>query len=168
MSFTLNVQKKDARGQRLIQIELVKNIVPMALGGTLLGVMLNVYTPRAILVLCLACLLTFLSFKLVRQGMSAYKAENVARESIVDFNREIAIKSTTNQSDTVSTAASSTGSDAGGAPAPQQMNVDQPDTYFQGRCYQCYLCYFYCYLHYNAIHLPWTCDDLSCYFLWNC
>jgi len=133
MSFILNVQKKDARGQRLIQIELVKNIVPMALGGTLLGVMLNVYTPRAILVLCLACLLTFLSFKLIRQGMSAYKAENIARESIVDFNREIAIKSTMNQSDTVSTAASSTGSDAGRAPVPQQMNVDQPDTYFQGR-----------------------------------
>merc|ERR1719239_847093 len=96
--------------------------------------MLNVYTPRAILVLCLACLLTFLSFKLIRQGMAAYNAENVALEQTVDFNREMAVKNTnnSNQSDTVSTAASSAGSEAG-APAPQQMNVEQPDTYFQGR-----------------------------------
>lgn len=113
MSFIVNVQKRDNRGQRLIQVELVKNIVPMALGGTLFGVMLNTITPRAILVLCLALLLTFLTYKLVGQGIRAYKQESEALSEAnlpsltQNFNREAAVKNPPESpADSASTAAS--------------------------------------------------------------
>jgi len=76
MSFMVNVRKRDNRGQRLIQLELVKNIVPMALGGTLFGVMLNAYTPRAVLVLCLAFLLVIMTLKLLSQAIKSYRQES--------------------------------------------------------------------------------------------
>eukprot|EP00397_Hematodinium_sp_SG-2012_P012739 GEMP01012917.1.p1 GENE.GEMP01012917.1~~GEMP01012917.1.p1 ORF type:complete len:645 (+),score=154.37 GEMP01012917.1:73-2007(+) len=76
MSFIVNSRKRDSRGQLLIQVELVKNIVPMALGGTLLGVVLNVYTPRSVLVLCLAALLILMTARLFKQAITTYKQEN--------------------------------------------------------------------------------------------
>jgi len=86
MSFLVNVQKVDEHGRSLIQSHVVKNVVPMALGGTLLGVMLNCYMPRAILVLCLALLLTVMSCKLLRQAYTTYSQENSTIESCTNSN----------------------------------------------------------------------------------
>lgn len=76
MSFFVNVRKTDELGRSLIQFNVIKNVVPMALGGTMLGVILNCFAPRAILVLCLASLLTVMSGKLLSQAHSTYKGEN--------------------------------------------------------------------------------------------
>lgn len=132
MSFIVNIQKRDNRGERLIQVELVKNIVPMALGGTLFGVMLNTITPRAILVLCLALLLTFLTYKLVSQGIRAYNQENVSLAQALpnlnqDFNREAAVKNLPDRAETASTASSENGRGSVGGGGVEQMQ------YFDGR-----------------------------------
>lgn len=86
MSFFVNVQKTDELGRSLIQFNVIKNVVPMALGGTMLGVILNCYAPRAILVLCLASLLTVMSGKLLSQAYSTYKGENLSVEATSSSN----------------------------------------------------------------------------------
>jgi len=108
MSFLVNVKKRDSRGQKLIQLNLVKSIVPMALGGTLFGVMLNAYTPRAVLVLCLAGLLTFMTFKLLKQGVKAYKQESALMAASQESVPVKPLSSSRSDSESLSTAATDT------------------------------------------------------------
>jgi len=64
----------------LLQIDIALLLVPATLGGTVLGVLLNVLLPEGVINLCLVLLLTYTAKKTLTKGWKTYKKEKEKKE----------------------------------------------------------------------------------------
>merc|ERR1719265_2502344 len=82
ISLALNLPKTIAEaasgsGKELINWAVVKAIVPMALLGTLVGVVMNHAAPGWAIVIVLSGILLFMTYTICKKGLQQYQAENV-------------------------------------------------------------------------------------------
>ncbi|CEM37440.1 unnamed protein product [Vitrella brassicaformis CCMP3155] len=79
ISFCLNIRKRHPlHGGPLIDFELCKMVVPMALAGTLLGVFFNGVLPQWCIVALLFVLLSLVTYRTLHTGLTTYQRETAA------------------------------------------------------------------------------------------
>lgn len=83
-TFALNLHRQSAnRGSQVINVHACRLVVPMALSGTFLGVLLNQHTPETILVLVLFILLCFMTAMVLKKAWEQHCQEEQYCQSLL-------------------------------------------------------------------------------------
>lgn len=81
-----NIQKRQANGRAMIDWDIIAIMEPSTIAGAVIGSFMSKYLPDFVLTVCLAIVLSLLSWRTIQKGVSMYSKENAEAKIAEDSN----------------------------------------------------------------------------------